>query len=204
MGNTSAWNKLLEQNKRIVYKLANKFYIGKSNSIDEEDLIQEGYIGLMIAARKYEFDNPKKAKFMTYAIHWIYSKINRFVQQRNTNDEASLNAFINDDDLELVDTIVDRAFGYDEVVEYLYYQEVRKELELIMDEALTLKERVTIKLNYGWEGECISLDEIASMYEGEDKQRAIVTKNSALAKIRRTPWARREWEYRRRKYDYNY
>lgn len=203
-GNAVALNTLLEQNKRIICKMANKFYIAKSNAIDQEDLLQEGYIGLMIAAQKYDFNNPNKAKFMTYAIHWIYSKMNRFIQQKNTNDETSLNIPINDEDVELTDIIEDKSFSYDQVEESLYYKEMRIELDQAMNETLTLKEKMTIKLNYGWDGERMSLDEIASIYEGEDKQRIIVTKNRAVAKLRRSTWARKEWEARRREKEYTF
>ncbi|WP_069998235.1 sigma-70 family RNA polymerase sigma factor [Cellulosilyticum sp. I15G10I2] len=203
-GDAKALDTLLERNKRMVYMMANKFYVVKSNSIDEEDLIQEGYIGLMIAARKYRFDNDRRAKFMTYAIHWIYSKMNRFIKQKNTNEETSLNRPTNDDDIELIDIMEDKSFNYDQVEESLYYQEIREELDQVMNEELTLGERMAIKLNFGWDGECMSLDQIASMYEGEDKQRTIITKTRALAKLRRSSWARKEWEIRRREREYIY
>jgi RNA polymerase sigma factor (sigma-70 family) len=63
---------LLDQNKGIVNKLVNKFYTEKTNSIDREDLMQEGFIGLILAANKY--DNPNKAQFITYAVFWINEK----------------------------------------------------------------------------------------------------------------------------------
>src|SRR3712207_7622501 len=81
-GDKQVLDSLIEQNKGIVYKLVNKFYVEGTNSIDKEDLEQEGIIGLIIAAGKYDLNNPKKAKFITYAIHWIYSKINRYIKQR--------------------------------------------------------------------------------------------------------------------------
>ncbi len=201
-GDTKALDTLLERNKRIVYMMANKFYVAKSNSIDEEDLIQEGYIGLMIAARKYRFNDARRAKFMTYAIHWIYSKMNRFMRQKNTNEETSLNRPTNDDDTEIIDIMEDKSFNYDQIEESLYYQEIRAELDQVMNVELTLREKMTIKLSYGWDGECVSLDEIAHMYEGENKQGTIVAKNRALAKLRRSSWARKEWEIRKREMAY--
>lgn len=59
-GNKEALKELIEQNRGIIFKMANKFYIGQTNSISVEDLEQEGYIGLMIAAQKYKFDKEKK------------------------------------------------------------------------------------------------------------------------------------------------
>lgn len=85
-GNKKSLDELVEQNKGIVYKLANKFYTERSNSIDIEDLEQEGFTGLIIAAEKYDANNPKKAKFMTYAIYWIYQKICGFTLGHSTRE----------------------------------------------------------------------------------------------------------------------
>lgn len=46
-GNKGALDKLVELNRGMVYKLANRFYTEKTNSIDKEDLEQEGFMGLM-------------------------------------------------------------------------------------------------------------------------------------------------------------
>src|SRR3712207_259209 len=145
-GDKQALDSLIEQNKGIIYKLVNRFYVEKTNSIDREDLEQEGTIGLIIAARKYDFNNEKKAKFITYAIHWIYSKINRYINQRNTNDETSLNIHIGEDEEnELIDTIKDIDYSYENVEEKIYIKELRQEIEEVMREYNTLEEREILK-----------------------------------------------------------
>ncbi|WP_053983823.1 sigma-70 family RNA polymerase sigma factor [Niameybacter massiliensis] len=187
---------IIRQNENIVCKLASKFYIGKTNSIDIDDLIQEGYIGLMDACNRYDFDNPKKAKFMTYAIYWIYKKMARFIEQKNTNEEVSLQMTINDEGLKIEDTLEDRYNKFEYVEKSIYYEEVREALENIMSRNLTLIENTIIKLNFGWDGECIGISEIADMYCMELKK-TIHSKNKALGKIRNTNWARQEWKKRR-------
>ena len=195
-GELGALDKLVENNENIVRKLANKFYIKKSNSIDIEDLIQEGHIGLIEAAKRYDFYNPKKAKFITYAVYWIYKKINRFIEQKNTNEEISLQTPVNDGEAELGDTIEDSKNHFEYVEKSLYYQEVRRALEEIMHEELTMMETNIIKLNFGWDGEELGIGEIAELYDNKINV-VLSNKNRALSKIRKTRWAIQEWRIRK-------
>ncbi|WP_027625749.1 sigma-70 family RNA polymerase sigma factor [Clostridium lundense] len=188
-GDKQALSKLIEQNTGIVYKLANKFYVEDTNSIDKEDLEQEGFIGLMIAAEKYDFNNPKKAKFTTYAVHWIYSKINRYITQKNTNEETSLNTPIGkDEDAEIMDTLKSADYSFENVEERIYNQQLRKELEEVIMEHNTLKEREILKLRYGWNGnKSMTLYEVGQVF-GTTLEKVRYTENTALRKIRRSPW----------------
>ncbi|KAJ52193.1 RNA polymerase primary sigma factor/RNA polymerase sporulation-specific sigma factor [Clostridium tetanomorphum] len=188
-GDKQALSKLMEQNTGIVYKLANKFYVEDTNSIDKEDLEQEGFIGLMIAAEKYDFNNPKKAKFTTYAVHWIYSKINRYITQKNTNDETSLNTPVGkDEDAEIMDTLKSVDYSFENVEERIYNQQLRKELEEVMMDHNTLKEREILKLRYGWNGnKPMTLNEVGGVF-GTTLENVRYTENTALRKIRRSPW----------------
>lgn len=189
-GDNTALNKLIEQNKRIVYKLVNKFYVEGTNSIDKEDLEQEGFIGLITAADRYDFDNEKKAQFMTYAVQWIYSKISRFVNTRCTNEEASLNAPINEDgDNELMDYIEGVDYSFENIEEKIYYQQLHTELDQVMDEQLTLKQRQIIKFHYGWDSKTMTLAEIGDMFNiNGERIRQIESK--AIRNIRRSTWGR--------------
>ena len=61
-----AQRKLIEANIRLVYSTARKY---RSLDVDFMDLVQEGTLGLIHAAQK--FDYRKGYKFGTYAIWWI-------------------------------------------------------------------------------------------------------------------------------------
>lgn len=197
-GDKNALEKLIEKNKGIVYKLANKFYVEKTNSIDKEDLEQEGFIGLMVAAEKYDFNNLKKAKFTTYAVHWIYQKIYRYMQQKNTNKETSLNIPIGEDgENELLDTIEGVDYGFENVEERLYIQKLHEELEEAMLKYNTLQEREILKLRYGWNNvKPMKLREIGEVFN-ISRERVRQSESHARRKIRNTPWGR---EMRREMY----
>ncbi|WP_026883462.1 sigma-70 family RNA polymerase sigma factor [Clostridium akagii] len=192
-GDKQALNDLIEQNKRIVYKIVNKFYLEKTNSIDKEDLIQEGYIGLMSAADKYKIDVEHPCKFSTYAVYWVYQKIQRFIDIRNTNDEMSINTPIGDnDDTELLDTIKDGEYCYKNIEDKLYYGQLRKEIEDVMNEYNTLMERETLKLRYGWNNNsCMTLKDVASIFDGT-QERIRYIENRAMKKIRTSPWGQKK------------
>lgn len=64
-GSKDALNKLVEANLRLVAVVA-KDFVGKGLSY--QDLIQEGNIGLIEAAKRF---NPTKGRFTTYAIYRI-------------------------------------------------------------------------------------------------------------------------------------
>lgn len=61
---------LIESNMRLVLKIANEF-LGRGLSWD--DLVSEGNMGLVIAARR--FDPSRGAKFSTYSACWIKQAI---------------------------------------------------------------------------------------------------------------------------------
>ena len=58
-GNRHALESLIENNKGLVMKIVNKFFFDRTNSITREDLEQEGFIGFIMAANKYDFNNDK-------------------------------------------------------------------------------------------------------------------------------------------------
>ena len=78
-GDESAKNELVEHSLRLVISVARK-YIGNAG-MTFMDLVQEGNIGLMKAADK--FDPSKGYKFSTYATWWIRQTIGRAVQEQS-------------------------------------------------------------------------------------------------------------------------
>ena len=76
-GDETARSKLIERNLRLVIPVAKKY---RGMGLPFGDLIQEGNIGLMRAADK--FDPDKGFRFSTYATWWIRQAIQRAVADK--------------------------------------------------------------------------------------------------------------------------
>ncbi|MDR1074165.1 MAG: sigma-70 family RNA polymerase sigma factor, partial [Treponema sp.] len=72
-GDEKARTKLIEANLRLVVKIAH-FYATADTAL--MDIIQEGNLGLIHAAEKY--DHSKNVRFSTYANWWIKQAIRRY------------------------------------------------------------------------------------------------------------------------------
>ena len=77
-GDESARRRLEEGNLRLVVAIA-KHYTGRG--VQLMDLIQEGSIGLMRAAEKYDY--KKENRFSTYASWWIKEAMQRAIDQQS-------------------------------------------------------------------------------------------------------------------------
>jgi RNA polymerase sigma-32 factor len=74
-----ALHQLIKGNLRLVVKIAKGFWNGNGTSFT--DLIQEGNMGLIQAARK--FDPLKKVKFSYYASFWIKAYIHKYLMNNH-------------------------------------------------------------------------------------------------------------------------
>jgi RNA polymerase primary sigma factor len=77
-GDDKALHRLIEANLRLVIKIARK-YLNREVSL--MDIIQEGNIGLIRAAEKYDFN--KNVRFSTYAGFWIRQAIGRYLSDKS-------------------------------------------------------------------------------------------------------------------------
>ena len=73
-GYTKARDALVMHNLRLVYSIAAKY---KGRGVSYLDLIQEGTLGLIRAAEKFQFE--KGFRFSTYCFNWITQAVRRYV-----------------------------------------------------------------------------------------------------------------------------
>ena len=81
-GSRTALDALIE--KREANRLANKFRTYQHT----DDLVQEGIIGLMDAAERY--DKERETGFLTYAAYWVRKRIREFLDSVLIGDTVSL------------------------------------------------------------------------------------------------------------------
>ncbi len=76
-GNKQALDLLVKSNLRFVVNIANLY---KGQGLDVNELINEGNMGLIEAARR--FDPNQKIKFISYAVWWVRQNITRAIAER--------------------------------------------------------------------------------------------------------------------------
>lgn len=76
-GSRAARNRLVEANLKFVIQVSREY---SNCSLTEDDLIEEGTLGLMRAIET--FDNSRGVKFITYAVWWIKAYITRAMQNK--------------------------------------------------------------------------------------------------------------------------
>ncbi len=77
LGDMAARDALVEANMRLVINIAKNY---NTHLLPFEDLVQEGAIGLMTAAER--FDASRGFRFSTYATHWIRQAISRALDNK--------------------------------------------------------------------------------------------------------------------------
>jgi RNA polymerase sigma factor (sigma-70 family) len=78
-GTPDKLNRLVESNLSFVVKIANEY---RNLGLPFEDLLNEGNIGLIEAAQRY--DHGKGTKFITYAIWWIRKSILKALSEQSS------------------------------------------------------------------------------------------------------------------------
>ena len=76
-GDEEAYRRLVEANLRFVVSVAKQY---QNSGMDLSDLINEGNLGLLKAARK--FDPTRGFKFITYAVWWIRQQIMQAISEQ--------------------------------------------------------------------------------------------------------------------------
>ena len=127
-GDPAARRKLIVSNLRLVVSIAKKYlYYG----LPLQDLIEEGNIGLMKAADRY--DPERGCKFSTYATWWIRQAVTRSLSNQGRTVRVPV-------------YITDNVARYKRMAEELYIKTGRQPEVDEMAKALGLTEREVLKL----------------------------------------------------------
>ena len=78
-GHDASLHELVESNLAFVVKVANQY---RNLGVPFEDLLNEGNVGLLEAAHRY--DASKETKFVTYAIWWIRKSILKALTEQSS------------------------------------------------------------------------------------------------------------------------
>lgn len=147
-GDTSAKDKLIEHNLRLVAHIIKKYY---NSTVPQEDLISIGTIGLIKAVSG--FDYTKGNRLAAYASRCIENEILMYFR---SNKKAGLDVYISDpidsdgegNSLSLMDVICTE----DSIEDNLERSELAEKLYKYMDELLTERERKILYMRYGLRG----------------------------------------------------
>lgn len=85
-GDQEAFEKLIKSNLRFVVKIAQKY---KNQGLPFEDLVNEGNLGLIEAARR--FDETRGFKFISFAVWWIRHAIKKALTEQGRIVRIPLN-----------------------------------------------------------------------------------------------------------------
>jgi len=204
-GDPDAEAELIKANLRFVLSIAKNY---QGVGVDLPDLVSEGNIGLVIAARK--FDPTKGFKFISYAVWWIrqsiiqcihnhgrtirlpvnvlndIQKMKKYGEPGETHNHptaTSLNAYIGDsDEDELIQLIEDDNYERPDNLCMKAGIDLNERLR-DMIETLRPREKDIISLYFGLNGDPQTLEEIGNKYK-LTKERIRQIKDKGLRRLR--------------------
>lgn len=147
-GDLNAKNELIEHNLRLVAHIIKKYY---SSSVQQDDLISIGTIGLIKAINT--FDTDKGTRLATYAARCIENEIlMQFRAQKKTAQDISVNEPIDTDSEGNPLTLMDIISTEDEIVEDIYKMTMLKKLSTEVGKIKDPREKSIIMMRYGLDG----------------------------------------------------
>ena len=189
-GDKNVLVQILQQNKGLIYMVANRFRWYCTGPIDLDDLVQEGNIGLLLAVDKYKFDIDHQAKFSVYAYYWIKQRIYKYLKYKGKKSiEVSLSTDTGEG-ITLEEQLQEKEDYILKVEECIWYQDLREEINRVMKEELTARQKEVIELRYGFSKmEPATLKEIADILNISTSGADSILCTS-LTKMRRSNWGR--------------
>jgi len=147
-------DRMITENQGLVHWMARKY---RWSGVSHEDLAQQGYLGLMKAAER--FDPTRGVKFSTYATWWIRQRIQRLVNKRDQS--LSLDDYVGDGETRHVDQVA----GPDDVEATVTDRMTDSPARLVIASMSPREERVMrMRLSLGRQSGS-SLEEVASPFE---------------------------------------
>lgn len=90
LGDNAAANELVTANLRFVISVAKQY---QNKGLDLVDLIQEGNIGMLEAA--YKFDETRGYRFISYAVWWVRQAIMRAISEQCRTVRVPMSQIVN-------------------------------------------------------------------------------------------------------------
>ena len=175
-GDDSAGDMLIEHNLRLVAHIVKKYY---ATGADPDDLVSIGTIGLIKAIRS--FDPGKGVRLSGYASRCIDNEILMYFRSiRKSARDISVNEEIDSDSDGNALTLMDVMAAEDTIVDDLDIKLKTEKLNRYIQESLTPRERLIIRLRYGLgnerpltQREVASLLKISRSYVSRLEKRAL-------------------------------
>ena len=179
-GDTSARDRLIEHNLRLVAHITKKYY---AQCDDTDDLISIGTIGLIKAISTYDLE--KKVKLATYASRCIENEILMYLRsvRRKATEVSLTDALEADEDgggLALMDILSEEM----DLDERLMLEEQSKKLYQAIDAELDAREQKVVRLRYGLGGKQPLTQRETAELIGISRSYISRIEKKALAKLR--------------------
>ena len=159
--------RLAEGNLRLVVSLA-KHYTGRGVAI--MDLIQEGNMGLMHAAEKY--DHTKENRFSTYAAWWIKEAMQRAIDQQSREIRVPVHVAENMKRVQKAARDLQQSLGRDATTAEIAQKLGDKTEEEVKDIISYLQNPVSLESPVGEDGES-SLGDMVEDHSGQTPEEAM-------------------------------